>query len=114
MSTILLVEDEPDIRHVVKLTLSQAGYDVIDVPTGEDALEHITSADLILLDLRLPGIDGFGVLDALGDPPPLPVIVMSAHARRDTAERAVERGVAGYITKPFTSAELLAEVRRYL
>ncbi|MBW3662625.1 MAG: response regulator [Actinobacteria bacterium] len=114
MSTILLVEDEPDIRHVVKLTLSSAGYDVIDVLAGEDALGYVGSVDLVLLDLRLPGIDGFGFLDAIGDPPPVPVVAMSAHAHREITERALERGCAGYLTKPFTGTELLEEVRRHL
>lgn len=113
--TILVVDDEPDIVLTVRLTLELEGYRVITVGTGEDALEVLQreTPDVILLDLRLPGIDGFAVLERLPDHNP-PVIVLSAHASGGTVQRALEMGCREFITKPFNPDQLSAKIRSIL
>lgn len=113
--TILVVDDEPDIVLTVRLALELEGYRVVSVGTGEDALEVLQreKPDVMLLDLRLPGIDGFAVLERLPDDNP-PVIVLSAHASGGTVRRALEMGCRDFITKPFKPDQLTAKIRSVL
>ena len=106
---ILVVEDEADITLFIRIGLQHAGYDVDAASTGEEAVELLGSKtyDALVLDLRLPGMDGWEVLDRLKAlAPELPVIVASAHASPASAERAKAAGCAGYVTKPFRISEL--------
>jgi DNA-binding response OmpR family regulator len=113
--TILVVDDEPDIVLTVRLTLEVEGYRVLAVGSGEDALEVLEreTPDVILLDLRLPGIDGFALLDRLPDEIP-PVIVLSAHASGPTVKRAMAMGCRDFITKPFDPDLLVAKIEATL
>lgn len=116
MSTVLVVEDEPDVRFTVRLGLSLAGFTVVEAGTGEDALdllEHGRPPDVIVLDLRLPGMDGMEVLRRLHDDErlrPVPVIVLSAHASPATAATAIGLGCHIYLTKPVSQDRLRAVV----
>ena len=117
--TVLLVEDEPDIRLAVSVNLRLAGHRVLEAPTGETAMDLLEQEvpDILLLDLRLPGIDGFDVLQAVRDEErlrDLPVIVVSAHASPNTVERVLELGCSAYVTKPFQTDQLVALVDEHI
>ena len=109
--TVLLVEDEPDVRFATRLVLEDAGYAVIEAREGEEAIEQLemTKVDAMFLDLRLPGTDGWRVLEDLrarnGSSLP-PVIIVSAQADPSAVRRSVGLGAAGYVTKPFHAADL--------
>lgn len=108
--TILLVDDEPDIRFTARFMLEAEGYSLIEAPTGERALELLdeTTPDAVLLDIRLPGIQGWDVLDHVRTTKPgIPVVMMSAHSSGETMQRAMDEGSTAYLLKPFKQSELL-------
>ena len=111
---VLVVDDEPDIRMLTRMMLEGAGHEVIEAPNGEKALEILDTEtpSLILLDIRLPGIDGWAVLERVTarTQDPVPVVMMSAHSSEQTLARAAKEGSAGYLVKPFKEAELLRYV----
>jgi diguanylate cyclase (GGDEF)-like protein len=119
MATILVVEDEPMIAGLLRETLSAEGYTPIIAHTGEEAV-HIALREmphLVILDIMLPGMDGFAVVKALRanlKTAHIPVIMLSA--RHDTADkvRAFEQRVDDYLTKPYNTDELLARIRTQL
>jgi CheY-like chemotaxis protein len=109
--TVLLVEDEPDVLLVARLMLEEAGYAVLEARGGEEAVELAEKAkvEAVFLDLRMPGMDGWGVLEELrarGIISRLPVIVLSAHADPSAIERSYELGAKGYVKKPFRAIDL--------
>ena len=111
---ILVVDDERAIRELLVRVLTINGYEVEGAADGFEALERLSARrpDLVLLDLMMPVLDGWSVLDRLrqhADPPP--VIVVSAYLDRG---RAVAAGASGYLEKPFRSAELIEACRRVL
>ena len=120
---ILLVDDESAVLKVTKLRLEHCGYEVRTASDGEKALEAAFSLaeklDLILLDIKLPKMDGFQVFEQLKKKPAtseIPVIVFTASSEswRDLTDRCVELGIADKIRKPFQSEELVEKVRRAL
>lgn len=113
MKTVLLVDDEPDIRLMSRYMLEANGYKVKEVPDGPSCLEAMREEhpDLVLLDIRMPGPDGWTVLREILEDPELkdiPVVMASAHASPSDAEPADLKGRAGYVVKPFKEMELLA------
>jgi DNA-binding response OmpR family regulator len=115
-SSILVVEDEPSIAEVVSLYLGRAGFDVRTVGDGLAALREVErlKPDLIVLDLMLPGVDGYEVtrrVRALGD---TPIIMLTA--RKSEADRiaGLEMGADDYVVKPFSAQELVSRVRAVL
>ncbi len=114
MATILVVDDEPDLRVIVRTFLEREGHSVVEADSGEAALAMLArkDPDLVLLDLRMPGIDGWQVLDELGVErlEALPVVILSANVDGSSARRAEELGCRGYLSKPFTRVELAALV----
>src|SRR4051812_44524311 len=111
MRTVLLVEDEPDLLLATRLILEDAGYAVIEASGGATALELVKNrkVDAVFLDLRMPGFDGWTVLEDLqadSHTSHLPVIVVSAQADPSAVKRSVELGAAGYVRKPFRAADL--------
>lgn len=116
MAAILIVDDEPDIRMLTRLSLEAEAHEVVEASTGEQALELAGSStfDLVLLDIRLPGIDGWDVLRSLRathTSDELPIVIMSAHSSESTLIRAREEGCNDYIVKPFKIDDLLGIVR---
>jgi two-component system KDP operon response regulator KdpE len=114
--TILVVDDEPQLRRVMRATLTELGYIVIDAKTGEEALEklHQDAPDIILLDLNMPGIGGLETCRAVRSGSDTPIIVLSVrNTERDKVE-ALDAGADDYITKPFGIQELLARIRAAL
>ncbi len=114
--TILVVDDEPQLRRVMRATLTDLGYIVIDAKSGEEALEklHHDAPDIILLDLNMPGIGGLETCRAIRYGSDVPIIVLSVrNTERDKVE-ALDAGADDYITKPFGIQELLARLRAAL
>jgi two-component system phosphate regulon response regulator PhoB len=110
-ATVLVVEDEVDLLFTIALSLELKGYRVVKAASGEEALVVVEtgSPDAIVLDLRLPGIDGWEVLarlEKMGRFPQTPVVLLSAQVDAATAARAVRLGVHAHLAKPFSAAEL--------
>jgi CheY-like chemotaxis protein len=112
MRRVLVVEDEPENRLLLDMILSAEGYQVFEVEDGPGALPAARDArpDIILLDVMMPGLNGYAVLEQLRADPDVghtPVIMLTALAQRGDVERAVESGADGYVSKPFEPDELL-------
>ena len=110
---ILLVDDDPDLLKLIGLRLSAAGYRVKSAESGEAALAHIAVARpaVVVTDLRMPGIDGMQLFEQINaQHPTLPVIILTAHGTIPDAVAATQRGVFGFLTKPFDPQELLKKV----
>ena len=113
---ILVVDDEPPIRRLLRTGLASQGYDVLEAPNGKAALELLASKPaLVILDLGLPDTDG---LDLLGEirrqAPDVPVVVLSSRGDEAGKVEALDLGADDYVTKPFGMAELLARMRTAL
>jgi two-component system phosphate regulon response regulator PhoB len=118
-ATILVVDDEEDIRELLELNLVQAGYKVLSCETGEQALEIAGSKlpTLIILDLMLPGIDGLEVCKKLKSTlktEHIPIVMLTAKGEEVDIVTGLELGADDYITKPFSGKVLIARVRRIL
>ncbi len=114
---ILVVDDEPNLRRVLAAQLTRDGYDVHSAADGREGLEALANhhIDLLITDLKMPGIDGMELLrQALRDDPDLPVVMLTAHGTVDNAVEALKTGAFDYITKPFDQAEVRAIVRKAL
>lgn len=114
---VLIVDDERSIRLTLSQTVAGMGLEVSAAMTAEEALERINAqpCELILLDLRLPGMDGLTLLRRLmQDRPDLKVIIITAHGTVDNAVEALKLGAVDFIQKPFTPAEMRELVRRVL
>jgi two-component system alkaline phosphatase synthesis response regulator PhoP len=116
-ATVLVVDDEADLLFTVGLGLELDGYRILKASSGEEALEVVDaeSPDAIVLDLRLPGIDGWEVLRRLTDTgvfPRTPVVLLSAQVDNATAARAVALGVHAHLAKPFSTSELSGILQR--
>lgn len=118
-SKVLIVDDEVNIVISLEFVMEQAGYEVAVARTGEDALERLASfnPDVVLLDVMLPGINGFDILQHIRQDACLQntaVIMLTAKGREVEVAKGLALGANAYITKPFSNRELLAEVRRHL
>ena len=111
--TILVIEDEPEIRRFLRTSLGAEGYRVVEAETGErgviDAGTH--KPDLAIVDLGLPDLDGVEVIRRIRAWSRMPVVVLSARAREQAKIEALDAGADDYVTKPFGVGELLARVR---
>jgi two-component system, OmpR family, KDP operon response regulator KdpE len=115
-ANILVVDDEPQIRRVLRSTLSFRGYSITEASSGEDAIELIRKSkpDLILLDVNLPGISGIETCREIRSWSAVPIIILTVrNAERDKVV-ALDAGADDYVTKPFGIEELLARVRASL
>jgi CheY-like chemotaxis protein len=116
---ILLVEDNAQNRRLAQFLLKAQGYTVYEASTGQEALELARThlPDLVLMDLRLPGIDGLTATKALKDDDltkRIPVIALTAFAMDGDREKALQAGCDGYITKPIDTRAFPSAVSRYL
>jgi DNA-binding response OmpR family regulator len=120
VSTILVVDDEPQIAEIARDYLRLAGFDVIVAGDGVRALEAVRGRrpdlrpDLIVLDLGLPGLDGLDVARALRKESDIPIIMLTARVTEDDRLQGLEIGADDYVTKPFSPRELVARVRAVL
>lgn len=113
---ILVVDDEPQIRRIMRTTLTGAGYEVDDAKTGEEALETVRSfrPDLVLLDINMPGMGGIATCRALRVDSNLAIIMLTVRdAEKDKVE-ALDAGADDFVVKPFSTPELLARIRAAL
>jgi DNA-binding response OmpR family regulator len=117
MSTrILAVEDDERIRTAVRLALEDEGWEVAEAATGEDALQHFQSqpSDVVLIDIMLPGIDGFEVCRSIRRASDVPIVMVTARADTHDVVAGLEAGADDYLTKPFAPKELSARIRALL
>ena len=110
---ILVVDDDPQIRRVMKATLVGHGYEVTEARTGEDALEGLAGEmpNLVLLDMNMPGMGGLETCRAIRDGSDIPVIILSVRNTEKDKVAALDAGADDYVTKPFGIEELLARIR---
>ena len=110
---LLLVDDDPDLLKLISLRLTSAGYRVRTAASGEAALATmaVTRPALVITDLRMPGMDGLQLFETIHrQHPTMPVIILTAHGTIPDAVSATQRGVFGFLTKPFDSQDLLQKV----
>jgi len=112
----LVIDDEPQIQRLLRITLEANGYRVVDATTGSDGIAQAAQRrpDVVLLDLGLPDLEGLEVLKRLREWSRVPVIVLSVRDHEDDKVAALDAGADDYVTKPFNSAELLARLRAVL
>lgn len=115
---ILIIEDQPDNRQIMRDALAASGYESVEACTGEEGLELAGSEkpDLILMDIQLPGIDGYEVTrrirrDATLDH--IPIIAVTSYALSGDDQKAFDAGCDGYLTKPVSPRLLLAKIKEY-
>ncbi len=116
MSRILVVDDEAHIRELLSLYLRQEGYEVEEAQDGPAALELVRRSppDLVILDIMLPGMDGWEVCRRLREISAVPVIMLTARDDEEDSIRGLDLGADDYVTKPFSPRQLLARVRAVL
>ena len=114
--TVLVIDDEPQIRRLLRVTLEANGYRVLDAATGQDGLAQTAQRkpDVVLLDLGLPDLEGVEVLKRIREWSRVPVIILSVRDHEEDKVAALDSGANDYVTKPFNSAELLARLRAAL
>jgi two-component system cell cycle response regulator DivK len=116
---ILVVEDHEENRRLLRDLLTSVGYELIEAVTGEEGLTSAEThiPDLILMDIQLPGIDGYEVTRRIKANPALrhiPVIAVTSYALSGDDVKALEAGCDAYVTKPFDPAELLTKIQEFL
>ena len=111
--SVLIIEDDPNIRRVVQMTLRREGLDVTEAASGEEGLERLSerSFDVILLDLMLPGRDGFEICRDIRRSSNTPVIMVTARGDSHDVVAGLEAGADDYVSKPFVPKELSARIR---
>lgn len=119
LKRVLIADDKPTGRELVRTVLENRGYEVFEACDGIEALDsaHRLHPDLIILDLHMPGLDGFGVIKELrldAHFAKTPVVALTASAMQGDRQRALSAGFTGYITKPVSLKALRAEVERLL
>jgi len=120
MSTrILVVEDQADNRRILRDLLSSVGYEILEAVTGDEGVTLATTQhpDLILMDIQLPGMDGYEVTRRIKADPALhhiPIIAVTSYALSGDDAQAFAAGCDSYVAKPFSPRALLAKVREYL
>jgi two-component system KDP operon response regulator KdpE len=116
MGNILIVEDDPNIRKLVRVNLAKRGYTVSEAEDSHQAIALFQQVpvDLVLLDLLLPGLSGVDVCTWIRARSDVPIIVLSARLEEDLKVAALDAGADDYVTKPFGQEELLARVRAFL
>ncbi|MGH7734625.1 MAG: response regulator [Gemmatimonadales bacterium] len=113
---ILLVEDDERIRTSTRLALEEEGYEIDEADSGEVALDHFAAqaADVVLIDLMLPGMDGFECCRQLRQASTVPVVMVTARTDTQDVVAGLEAGADDYVTKPFVATELSARIRALL
>jgi two-component system KDP operon response regulator KdpE len=110
---ILLIEDEPQMRRFLRITLQTHGYRLVEAATAQEGLMQATTRnpDVVLLDLGLPDMDGLEVTRQLREWTQMPIIVISAREQEQDKVKALDAGADDYLTKPFNAGELMARIR---
>ncbi len=116
---ILVVEDQEDNRRIVRDLLTNAGYEIIEAVTGDEGvvMAETRVPDLILMDIQLPGIDGYEATRQIKAKPALnhiPIIAVTSYALSGEENKALEAGCDAYFAKPYSPRELVAKIREYV
>ncbi|HWR36013.1 MAG TPA: response regulator transcription factor [Clostridia bacterium] len=113
---VLIVDDEPQIRRIMRTTLIGEGYEIDDAKTGEEALEKVREfrPDLVLLDMNMPGMGGLAACRAIRSDTNIGVVMLTVRNSEGDKVAALDAGADDYITKPFSTPELLARIRAAL
>jgi two-component system cell cycle response regulator DivK len=116
---ILVVEDQEDNRQIIRDLLSATDYEIMEAESGEQALEAVTKQrpDLILMDIQLPGMDGYEATRRIKADPALrsiPIIAVTSYALSGEEQKARAAGCDEYVPKPYSPRQLLAKIRQYL
>src|SRR5579872_6329265 len=115
---ILSVDDSASVRQMVKFTLSDAGYTVIEAVDGKDALTKLaTPVNLVITDLNMPNLDGIGLIRSLRALPAckgIPILMLTTESQESRKQEGKAAGATGWIVKPFTTQQLLAVVKKVL
>jgi len=116
VQTILIVEDEPILREIIKDYFINEGFEVLEAANGKEALELFqeNSADLIILDIMLPEVDGWAVCRRIRKTSDVPIIMLTARVDEDDTLLGFELGADDYVTKPYSPPVLLARAKRLL
>ena len=114
--TVLVIDDDPQIRCLLRILLEKNGFDVVEAGSGRDAINEAVrcSPAIVLLDLGLPDMSGLAVLQRVREWSQAPVIILSARGTEADKISALDRGANDYVTKPFSTGELLARIRAAL
>jgi DNA-binding response OmpR family regulator len=115
-ASVLVVDDDPDVRALVSTLLGRAGYQVTEAQDGRAALKALYAErpDLVVLDVNMPDLDGWGTLERIRELSDVPVVMLSARGEELEKVRALRAGADDYVTKPFGRQELLARVESVL
>ncbi len=115
---ILTVDDSASVRQMVRFTLSEAGYSVIEAVDGRDALEKLTQPiQLVITDLNMPNLDGIGLIRLIRSNPAckgVPVLMLTTESQESRKQEGKAAGATGWIIKPFSTQQLLAVVKKVL
>jgi two-component system KDP operon response regulator KdpE len=113
---ILVVDDEPQIRRIMRTTLTGAGYEVDDAKTGEESLEKVREfhPDLVILDINMPGMGGLAACRAIRADTSIAIIMLTVRNSEADKVEALDAGADDFVTKPFSTPELLARIRAAL
>jgi DNA-binding response OmpR family regulator len=113
---VLVIEDDPDIALGIKTVLDRSGFEVVEATTGRDGLRafHAAQPSLVVLDIGLPEMDGWTVLERIRDLSDVPVLILTGHGLEADKVRGLRGGADDYLTKPFGNAELVARVQALL
>jgi two-component system, OmpR family, KDP operon response regulator KdpE len=113
---ILVIDDEPQIRRTMRMTLTGAGYEVDDARTGEEGLKKLREfrPDLVLLDINMPGMGGLEACQLIRADPNVAIIMLTVHNAEADKVEALDAGADDFVTKPFSTPELLARIRAAL
>ena len=118
---ILAVDDSASVRQMVKFTLSDAGYTVIDAVDGKDALAKLngsgSSVNMVITDLNMPNLDGIGLIRSLRANPAVkgvPILMLTTESQESRKQEGKQAGATGWIVKPFTTQQLLSVVKRLI
>ena len=113
---VLVIEDDADIALSIRTVLTRSGFDVTRAADGRDGLRefHTGRADLVVLDIGLPTLDGWQVLEQIRDMSDVPVLLLTAHGQESDKVRGLQGGADDYLTKPFGNREMAARVQALL
>lgn len=116
---VLIIEDEPQNQYLISFILRKAGYEVTEAASGEDGVKLVNqkTPDLILMDIKLPGIDGYEATERIRSTKAgmrVPIIALTSYAMKGDRERAFAAGCNGYIEKPIDPATIVDEIGKHL
>ena len=114
MYKVLICDDQPDIVNALKIYLKPEGYELLTAQNGKEALEMAKEADLILMDIMMPVMDGITATDKIREFSNVPIILLTAKSETEDVVLGLNAGADDYITKPFVPVEVLARVRSQL